>query len=650
MQKIKDNEAKEPLKLDIEIANLLYGSNKRSLLASVVVAVSLLAIQYKLIDPFKLFLWLTIFTVAYTLRTLLTASYYNNPSREQYVKKWLIRFRVSSLFCGLAWGIGGILLFPKADIAHQAFLIFALVGVSGGAVIVYSIDIVCSNLFIAGLLIPTTAQLIASGSDFTIATALLFIVFNIYITLAGRVLSTSLRDNILLRIAASHDNERVHELAYYDVLTSLPNRRLLSDYLNQVFLDCERLKSCGAVLFLDLDDFKNINDLRGHNAGDQLLQQVAQRLQESLREGDFIARVGGDEFVVVINDIGADRLRASESSKVLAEGLIQVIAQPFLIDGYHYHTSPSIGICVFLGGEFDEVEVLRRADIAMYQAKKLGRKNTLQFYDDTQNPALQHRAAIESDLKSALDNHQLLLYYQIQVDQNKNNIGAEILLRWNHPALGIIPPSDFIPIAEESGEIINIGSWVLTQACIQLKLWEKSSILNKLKLSVNVSALQFNQPDFVDAVIKTIRATKCNPALLRIELTESLILQNMDNVISKMTLLRKEGIFLSLDDFGTGYSSLSVLKRLPLDELKIDQSFISDIQNDNVDKFIAQTIITMGKNLGLTVIAEGVETEEQRSLLNEYGCHIYQGYLFGMPMALHEFESSLLNKKSPEVS
>jgi diguanylate cyclase len=223
-------------------------------------------------------------------------------------------------------------------------------------------------------------------------------------------------------------------------------------------------------------------------------------------------------------------------------------------------------------------------------------------------------------------------------------------LRWNHPALGIIPPSDFIPIAEESGEIINIGSWVLTQACIQLKLWEKSSILNQLKLSVNVSALQFNQPDFVDAVIKTIRATKCNPALLRIELTESLILQNMDNVISKMTLLRKEGIFLSLDDFGTGYSSLSVLKRLPLDELKIDQSFISDIQNDNVDKFIAQTIITMGKNLGLTVIAEGVETEEQRSLLNEYGCHIYQGYLFGMPMALHEFESSLLNKKSPEVS
>jgi diguanylate cyclase len=641
MQKTKNNITQEPLTLDAEIANLLYSNNARSLLASIIVAISLVIIQYKLISPTKLLIWVGIFTTAYSLRALLTTRYYKSPSKDRDATKWLERYRLFSGFCGFSWGSAGVLLFPQGDLALQASLIFALVGVAGGAVIVYSIDAVCSNLFIGSLLIPTTFQLMISGSHFTIIAAILFVVYIIYITIAGRQLAKSLRDNITLRIAAGHDHERVHKLAYYDVLTNLPNRRLLSEYLSQTFHDCERLQSYGALLFLDLDDFKNINDLKGHNAGDQLLQNVARRLQACLRNDDFIARVGGDEFVVVVHDVGSDELNAYQSSQTVAEGLIDAIGQPILIDGFHYKSTPSIGICVFFGEELDEIEVLRRADIAMYQAKRLGRKNTFQFYDDTLNPIFQFRAAIESDLRVALEGNQLIPYYQIQVDQNQKNIGVELLLRWNHPALGFVPPADFIPIAEDSGEILNIGNWVLMQACTQLKLWEKSIIFSSLTLSVNVSALQFNQPDFVKNVIAIVKESGCKPKLLKIELTESLVLQNIEDVINKMKLLKEADISFSLDDFGTGHSSLSVLRRLPIDELKIDQSFISDIQGDNDDKFFAQTIIAIGKNLGLNVIAEGVETEEQKCFLQEYGCHAYQGYFFGKPLPLIAFEASL---------
>lgn len=641
MQKIKNNVIDIPLALNAEIADLLYGSNSRALLAAAIVAAALVVVQHDYIAPVNLLIWLASFMFAYSLRSVLVAKYYKSHPINQDVNKWLSRFRFCSCLCGLSWGMAGVLLFPEFDFPHQAFLIFALVGIAGGGVIVYSIDILCSNLFIGGLLIPTTSQLIISGSEFTIATAILFTVFTIYITVAGRVMAKSLRDNIQLRISAGHDNERVHKLAHYDVLTNLPNRRLLSHHLHQTFIDSQQSQSYGALLFLDLDDFKNINDLRGHNAGDQLLQQVAERLQQSLQDRAFVARVGGDEFVIVMSDIGQDNQEAHALSQAFSEDMMQVIGKPFQLDGFNYHSTPSIGICVFFGDEYDEVEVLRRADIAMYQAKRLGRKNTLQFYDESQNPALQLRAAMENDLRVALQDQQFSLLYQLQVDQDQNQLGAEILLRWNHPALGFVSPDDFIPIAEETGEIISIGSWVLMQACTQLKLWEKDPAKEHLKLSVNVSALQFNQPDFTDNLINYIQSSGCNPSLLKIELTESLILQNIGNVINKMQRLKEEGISFSLDDFGTGHSSLSVLKRLPIDELKIDQSFVGDLEENSDDQFIAQTIISMGKNLGLNVIAEGVETEGQKNLLHQYGCHTYQGYLFGKPLPLEAFEASL---------
>ena len=643
MNLVQANNKHEQLAFDSEVVKLLYGSNTKSLIAASIVAIVLVMVQYKSIGLDNIVLWIAVFVLAYSIRLIIVVSYNKTSTVNQNVEKQLTYFRHSSLICGLAWGMAGILLFPANDIAHQASLIFALVGVSGGAIIVYSIDLKCSNFFVGGLLLLTMPQLIINGTSFSVAIAGLLLVFIVYVTLAGRELVKSLRENLNLRLTTVNDSKKVHELAYYDSLTKLPNRRLLSDYLKQTFADGRSKQVYGSLLFLDLNDFKKINDSRGHHIGDKLLQQVAERLQNNIRECDIIARVGGDEFVVVLNELGMDKQKAYKTSETVAFHLSNAIDKPFHIDGFIYRTTPSVGICMFFGEDYDEIEVMRRADIAMYQAKRMGKRSAPQFYNDSVNEELQLRTSLENSLRSVLQEQQLIPYYQVQVDQKHNILGAELLLRWNHPKSEFIPPSIFIPIAEDSGEIISIGNWVFTQVCQRLKLWEESSDTKNLKLSVNVSALQVSQSDFVENLLTIIKASGCNPCLIKIELTESLVLQNLEDVTQKMTRLRNEGISFSLDDFGTGQSSLSVLKQLPLDELKIDQSFVNDINSD--DRFIVHTIVTMGKNLGLNVIAEGVETEEQQKLLNESGCHFFQGYLFGKPIPINDFENAL-NKNS----
>jgi len=640
----------EPLALDTEIVEMLYSNNRRSLLAAVVVMVALVFIQYDLIPIKVLAVWSSAFLLAYGARAYITIQYYRDHQREQHVQQWLNRFRINSGLCGAAWGLAGILLFPEANTSHQAFLIFALVGVAGAGVIVYSVDTICSNLFAGGLLALMIPRFLFDGSQLSIALAILFIVYVVYVTIAGRSLASSLRENITLRIASNLDNKKVHQLAYYDFLTNLPNRRLLADRLNQAFVRCARSQSYGAVLSLDLNNFKCLNDSKGHLAGDELLQQVAQRLQNTLRKKDTIARAGGDEFIAVLDDLGRDKVQAAHAAQLAAEKLMGAFSQPFQLKNCKYRTMPSIGICMFYGDESNEAEVLRRADIAMYQAKKSENLNSVQLYDEALHPAIELRATLESDLAFALQANQFSLYYQLQVDQAQQPIGAEVLLRWQHPTLGMVPPNQFIPIAEESGMIVSIGNWVLMQACLQLKAWQSMPWVSSLKLSVNVSALQFSQPDFVETVINTVETCKCDPHHLRLELTESLIVKNIDDVIDKINMLKKIGITFSLDDFGIGQSSLSVLKRLPLDELKIDKSFISDILHNNSDTFIVQTIINMGKNLGHNVIAEGVELKQQKHLLQKLGCNAYQGFLFCRPLPLHEFEAKLTDIHSPMLA
>ncbi|MBI5438715.1 MAG: EAL domain-containing protein [Nitrosomonadales bacterium] len=435
-------------------------------------------------------------------------------------------------------------------------------------------------------------------------------------------------------------DDEIHRLAFYDPLTGLPNRRLLIDRLQRALASSERSGRHGAIMFIDLDNFKVINDTRGHDFGDMLLVEAARRLQSCVREGDTVARLGGDEFVVMLEDIKGDMEQAVTLADEVGEKILALLDKPYVINGSEFHSTASIGINLFVNRELSADTLLKYADIAMYQAKGAGR-NTLRFFDPKMQSVLEARAAIESDLRGALTERQFRLYYQAQVDDTGRIIGAEALVRWIHPQRGMIPPVQFIPIAEESQLILDIGHWVLEAACRQLASWGNDGQKRGLVLAVNVSARQFKLKDFVDKVAAVVRGHGVNPAYLKLELTESVVLDDMADIVAKMHALKALGIGLSLDDFGTGYSSLSYLKQLPLDQLKIDRSFVNDIATDPGDAIMVQTIIDMAHNFRFDVIAEGVETEAQLDFLKLHGCNAYQGYLLSKPVPVEEFEALL---------
>src|SRR5450830_284990 len=434
--------------------------------------------------------------------------------------------------------------------------------------------------------------------------------------------------------------EEIQLLAFYDPLTQLPNRRLLVERIKHALAGSTRSGWIGALLFLDLDHFKTLNDTLGHDFGDLLLQNVATRLMECVREGDTVARMGGDEFVVLLEGLSEQAIEAAAQTKVIGDKILATLNQPYQLASHEHHSTPSIGATLFKGHLLGIEELLQQADIAMYQAKKAGR-NTLRFFDQQMQDAINSRASIEIDLRKALEQQQFQLYYQIQVDDSGHPLGAEALIRWLHPERGLVLPYDFISLAEETGLILPIGQWVLETACAQLKAWERDEITSDLTISINVSAKQFHQADFVAQVQTAVQRHAINPMLLKLELTESMLLEHIEDTITTMNTLKEIGIRFELDDFGTGYSSLQYLKRLPLYQLKIDQSFVRDIAVNSSDQAIVHTIIAMANSLELNVIAEGVETEEQRQLLLSNGCHTYQGYLFGRPVPIEQFEALL---------
>lgn len=435
----------------------------------------------------------------------------------------------------------------------------------------------------------------------------------------------------------------IYRLAFYDPLTDLPNRRLLGDRVTQAMTVSARNQIYCAILLIDLDNFKALNDTKGHGIGDLLLIEVAKRLKTCVRQGDTVARLGGDEFVIMLENLDANQETAAAQAERVGEKIIQALTQSYLLDGKEHHSSASIGINLFSGSHSTSEEVIKHADTAMYEAKHAGR-NTLRFFDPHMQVSLEARMAMESDLHHALELNQLQLYYQLQIDNKGYVLGAEVLLRWLHPQHGMISPAQFIPIAEESGLIVPIGDWILRTACLQLKAWENAPFAKDLQLAVNVSVRQFRQPDFVEKLWKMLKHTGADALKLKLELTESLVMHNVRETIEKMEEMQLFGIRFSMDDFGTGYSSLSYLKRLPLTQLKIDQSFVRDLITDSSDAAIIQTIIGMANNLGLHVIAEGVETEKQRACLASLGCHAYQGYLFSRPVPLPEFETLLSSR------
>jgi len=439
--------------------------------------------------------------------------------------------------------------------------------------------------------------------------------------------------------------DEIRSLAFYDPLTGLPNRRLLLERLRLSLAASNREGRMRALLFVDLDNFKTLNDTLGHQMGDLLLQEAARRLSTCVRDSDTVGRLGGDEFVLMLENLSEIPEEAAAQAKVVAEKIIATIKQPYQLDGRTCRSSASIGISVFGDRKESSSEVLQQADIAMYQAKAAGR-NTLRFFAPALQAAVNARAALEEDLRQAIRNREFELYYQPQIDRNRL-IGAEVLIRWRNPKVGILAPGEFIALAEETGLILPIGKWVLETACRQIAAWSESRQSAHLSIAVNISARQFRQADFVEQVLEALKNTGANAKRLKLELTESMLLENVEDVIGKMTELKSHGIRFSLDDFGTGYSSLAYLKRLPLDQLKIDRSFIRDILSDESSAAIAQTIISLSRAMGLPVIAEGVETEEQRDFLNRLGCHAFQGFLFSAPIPLDEFERLWLPAAKP---
>jgi diguanylate cyclase (GGDEF)-like protein/PAS domain S-box-containing protein len=427
----------------------------------------------------------------------------------------------------------------------------------------------------------------------------------------------------------------IQSLAFYDPLTQLPNRRLLSDRLKHALAGSVRDRCVGALLFIDLDNFKKINDSHGHDQGDMLLQHAATRLQSCVRDVDTVARLGGDEFVVMLEDLSDNLLDAAARAELVGEKVLAVLREPYQLSSVSHHSSASVGVTLFDQASDSAEELLKRADLALYQAKAAGR-NALRFYDPDMQAAVIYRAELEADLRRGLQESQFLLFYQPQVDEQGRLMGVESLVRWRHPLRGMVSPAQFIPLAEETGLIVPLGQWVMETACHQLTAWAAQAHTAHLTLAVNVSALEFHREHFVRDVMATLARTGAPASKLKLELTEGLLVSDMEDIVAKMQSLKMQGVGFSLDDFGTGYSSLSYLKRLPLDQLKIDQSFLYEALTNPKDAAIVRATVGLGKSLGLMVIAEGVETQAQRDFLEREGCLHYQGYYFGRPGPVEE--------------
>jgi diguanylate cyclase (GGDEF)-like protein/PAS domain S-box-containing protein len=437
--------------------------------------------------------------------------------------------------------------------------------------------------------------------------------------------------------------ERIQYLAYHDGLTDLPNRSMFGKILNHAIGHARRYDKIVAVLFIDLDRFKNINDTLGHEAGDVLLQEVGRRLKNCVRQSDTVARLGGDEFVVLL-----DELNKSAEAGTVARKILSSIIRPFHMLGQEFRVTASVGISSYPDDGQDEQSLMKNADIAMYQAKSEG-KNNYQFYSAQMNVHSYERLALESNLRQALERNEFHLHYQAKMDLHSNKVcGMEALLRWVHPELGTVPPAQFIPVAEETGLIVPIGRWVLRTACLQNVAWQKAG-LPVLCVSVNLSPRQFNEENLLQDIAAVLAETGMDPRFLELEITESMVMYNVDKAVQILTDLKSMGVRLAIDDFGTGYSSLSSLKRFPIDTIKVDRSFIRDIPGDAEDKAITQAIIAMGRALSLTVIAEGVETEEQVNFLRAHACDEFQGYYFSRPIDKDKFAELLLSSTRVSV-
>ena len=615
------------LDVGLEQTRILYAALPLSLLATLINATVLSALLWEQTRLAANLGWLGGIYLLTAARWVNYRNFNKASSGLEPGNDWRLRTLLGTLLAGISWGSASFLIFPEHSIAHQAIFALVIAGMSAGAVTTLSAVFGICASFLLTTLIPLIGVFALGEGTINFMMAVMSSLFLIMVLFSSRRLSHTILESLEMRYERQKAEQTIRHQALYDDLTKLPNRRLLLERLTRELSRSRRHDHTGAVLFLDLDHFKTINDSLGHGVGDELLRSVAARLRRRLRKEDTAARLGGDEFVLLIPELANDINIASGKVRRLANEVLKEFREPFTVSGHELHVSASIGVAIFPIADEKPEDLLKKADVAMYSAKAGGR-GAMQLFLPSMQQAADRRLTIERGLRRALSNGELELYYQPQFVSDERLFGAEALMRWNHPGEGLVPPSQFIQIAEETGLIIPMGDWALRRACQDLVLIEEDS---DIRFSVNISPRQFREPNFVERVKTILNETGASAERLCFEITEGTVIDNIDQAVERMEQLKSLGLSFSVDDFGTGHSSLAYLKRLPLDVIKIDQSFVRDIHSDPNDAIIVQTIIAMSHHMGLDVIAEGVETPQAREFLLSKGCDKYQGYLFGRP-------------------
>ncbi|MDJ0832094.1 MAG: EAL domain-containing protein [Gammaproteobacteria bacterium] len=623
---------------------LYFQALPQSLLAVVINSAILVWVFWSVVALEFLLGWFVVSMAVVGYRFWDLTRFKRSPPEQHDNEKLYKQMLFGVIASGLTWGFAGYFLFVPHAINYQVMLAFVIAGLSAGAIVNLSSFLETSQSFLLVILLPIIVRLFQEGGFETFQMGLLASLYLLLLAVSSRRIHKTVIDGLYTKLMFERATGKIKEQAYYDELTKLPNRRLLRDRLLQALSRAERSHVRGALLFIDLDHFKRINDSLGHQVGDGLLCQVAERLQSHIRLEDSAGRLSGDEFVVLLTDLEGDEDVVAEQVQFTAEKLRQVIAEPYQVKGHELHVSASIGISLYPADSKNSEDLLKHADHAMYRAKENGRNN-IQFFLLHMQEALNKRLQLEQALRKAVDNNEFQLYFQPQVNAQDEIYGAEVLLRWFKDGDQLVSPADFIPVAEETGLIYMVGDWVLNQACSYLQQIEDLPDIDLKYMAVNVSPREFRLKNFADRVESIVDKYGANPRMLEIEVTENVLVDDIEDTVNKMERLRNLGVCFSIDDFGTGYSSLSYLKRLPLDTLKIDRSFIQDVVRDNNDATIVKTITSMAEMLGLNVIAEGVEDEQTLEFLKQNRCKCFQGYLFGRPMPFEEFLQLVRNQQ-----
>jgi diguanylate cyclase (GGDEF)-like protein len=632
----------DPADVKSEQIRILFAAIPSSLF-TVLVCSSILSIaQWQVIDQRTILAWFAMTNLLSLLRLLMFRQFEREERAPLIDPVWTQRAIVTSLGAGFIWGIGGFFLFPEHSPVHQVFLAFVISGICAGSITTLSAILNAARGFVILASLPIIIKFNLIDSEFSLAMTIMSILFVMMVLVSAKRLNQTILESLEFRHQRELAEQTIRYQAQYDDLTNLPNRRLFLATLRQEMAKAERHHRYGAVFFIDLDRFKSVNDSLGHSVGDDLLIETAQKISSRLRQEDTVARLGGDEFVVLLPEVGNDLESTGAHASMIADEMRKLFIQPFMIQGHEIHLTISIGIALFPGGVRAE-DLLKYADVAMYRAKSEGRDGVRLFSREMQDAVNQLRI-VEKGLRQALANSEFELYFQGQYDAENQLVGAETLLRWNHPERGIIAPSEFIEVAEQTGLIVPIGDWVLRSACEQL-----AALQGGLKLAVNVSPRQFGDAAFIDNLKQVLLETGADPQLLKLEITEGLAMADIRHSIDSMKELKMLGISFSVDDFGTGYSSLSYLHQLPIDELKIDQAFVRNISTSSENEVIVDTIIVMAQQLNLKIVAEGIESLDELEYLKLRKCNYFQGYYFARPVPFNQF-CSARNLKLHEAS